>query len=213
MGPIFSKRGIIADSIVSKDAFRPFGEAQFDIRKALAPYRAQFISQAEEMLEQPYPQLNASVYMQFVRNGNRSVYESMYFRRRSMLTTFTMAELSEREGRFTDRIIDGMWHIMEESTWILPAHNWSGKPVGGGVVSLPDTFSSGEDGDDMKHIDLFAAGTGGQMACLWYLTADLLDRENPVIRRRLLSQLRQRILHPFYNRLSTTGHRGSYRMC
>ncbi|MGM9626395.1 MAG: heparinase II/III family protein, partial [Eubacteriales bacterium] len=132
------------------------------------------------------------------RNGNRSVYESAYFSRRSMLTTFTMAELLEREGRFTDRIIDGMWHIMEESTWILPAHNWSGKPVGGGVVSLPDTFSSGEDGDDMKHIDLFSAGTGGQMACLWYLTADLLDRENPVIRRRLLSQLRQRILHPFY---------------
>jgi len=198
MGIIFAKRGITADSIVSRDAFRPFMRETLDMKALLQPYAASFVRQAETVLDEPYPQLNASVYMQFVRCGNRSNYEALYFRRRSMLTTFVMAELAEGTGRFTDRIIDGMWHIMEESTWILPAHNWSGKPVTGGVVSLPDTFSSEEPGDDMKHIDLFSAGTGGQMAWLWYLTADILDRENPVIRRRLYAQLHQRILHPFY---------------
>ncbi|MBQ8578744.1 MAG: heparinase II/III family protein [Clostridia bacterium] len=198
MGIIFAKRGITADTVVPRAAFRPFGRDSFDIRETLTPYRAQFISRAEAMLDKPYPMLDASVYMQYIRNGNRSNYEGLYFGRRNMLTTFAMAELAEGKGRFTDKVIDGMWHIMEESTWILPAHNWSGKPVTGGVVSLPDTFSSEDEGDDMKHIDLFSAGTGGQMAWLWYLTEDLLDRENPVIRRRLLSQLRQRILHPFY---------------
>ena len=198
MGAIFSARGITADAVVSRTDFRPFLMEDFSIQKLLAPYGEAFVTQAEKILDEPYPQLCASIYMQFVRNGNRSNYEALYFRRRSMLTTFAMAELYEGKGRFVDRIIDGVWFIMEESTWIIPAHNWSGKPVTGGVVSLPDSFSTSDDGDDMKHIDLFSAGTGGQMAWLWYLTGEILDRENPVIRKRLYSQLRDRILHPFY---------------
>ena len=198
MGPLFSARSITADAVVSRAAFRPLGMDHFDAQKHLERSGAFFAAQAEKLLDEPYPQLCASVYMQYVRNGNRSNYEALYFRRREMLTTFVLAELYEGKGRFTDRIIDGFWFIMEESSWIIPAHNWSGKPVKGGVVSLPDTFSTSDDGDDMKHIDLFSAGTGGQMAWLWYVTADLLDRENPVIRTRLFSQLQQRILHPFY---------------
>ena len=198
MGAIFSARGITADAVVSRTDFRPFLMEDFSIQKLLAPYGEAFVTQAEKILDEPYPQLCASIYMQFVRNGNRSNYEALYFRRRSMLTTFAMAELYEGKGRFVDRIIDGVWFIMEESTWIIPAHNWSGKPVTGGVVSLPDSFATSDDGDDMKHIDLFSAGTGGQMAWLWYLTGEILDRENPVIRKRLYSQLRDRILHPFY---------------
>ena len=198
MSAVFSVRGITSDHVVSRADFRPFLTEDFDIRRLLKPYGDDFVRRAEEMLDEPYPQLCASVYMQFVRDGNRSNYEGLYFRRRSMLTTFVMAELYEGKGRFVDRIIDGMWFIMEESSWIIPAHNWSGKPVTGSVVSLPDTFSSTEAGDDMKHIDLFSAGTGGQMAWLWYLTGEILDRENPVIRARLYSQLHERILHPFY---------------
>ena len=198
MGAVFSARGITADAVVSRADFRPFQMSDFNIRTILAPYGDGFVARAEGLLDEPYPQLCASMYMQFVRNGNRSNYEALYFRRRSMLTTFVMAELYEGKGRFVDRIIDGIWFIMEESSWIIPAHNWSGKPVTGGVVSLPDTFSTTDEGDDMKHIDLFSAGTGGQMAWLWYLTGDILDRENPVIRARLYSQLHQRILHPFY---------------
>lgn len=198
MGTVFSARGITADTVVGRSAFRPFLQDRFDIHALIAPYGEDFVKHAEQMADEPYPQLYASVYMQYVRNGNRSNYEALYFRRRTMLNTFVMAELYEGKGRFTDRVIDGMWLIAEESTWILPAHNWSGKPVTGSVVSLPDTFSSSDDGDDMKHIDLFSAGTGGQMAWLWYITAELLDKENPIIRARLYAQLHQRILHPFY---------------
>ena len=139
MSGVFSMRGITADTVVSKSDFRPFQLPEFDIRALTAVYGADFVRRAEAMLDEAYPQLPASIYMQFVRNGNRSNYEALYFRRRNMLTIFLIAELYEQKGRFTDRIIDGTWFIMEESTWILPAHNWSGKPVTGGVVSLPDT--------------------------------------------------------------------------
>ncbi len=198
MRNIFASRGIHADNVLSKAEFKPFGSPDFDIRKILAPYGASFICRAERLLETEYPMLNASMYMEYIRNGNRSHFEGRYFKRREMLCDFLFAELAEEKGRFTEQIIDGVWHIMEETSWIIPAHNWNGKNLKESVVSLPDTFNTWDENDDMKHIDLFSAVTGAFMAWVWYLSGDILDPQNPVIRTRLLSQLKQRILHPFY---------------
>jgi len=67
--------------------------------------------------------LTAVRFMDFGRDGNRSRYEALYFRRRSALGGLVLAECLENEGRFIDQIINGIWCICEESTWILPAHN------------------------------------------------------------------------------------------
>jgi len=197
MGTIFADRGIhAAGNLLPAADFRLFADGKFDLSEALARYGAQFIARAESELETPYPMLNATLYMEFARIGNRANFENLYFRRRMMLLNFVLAELAEKKGRFTDRIIDGVWHVLEESTWILPAHNRTNKNNPG--TPLIDAFFTAEEDDDVKHIDLFSAATGAQMAMIWYLTADILDPQAPVIRRRLLSQLRQRILHPFY---------------
>ncbi len=198
MRNIFATRGIHADHVVSRDTFKPCGDAHFDIRRNLKPYGNSFIARAERMLDADYPVLSASLYLEFSRNGNRSHFEDAYFRRRAMLCDFLFAELAEGKGRFTDKIVDGVWHTMEESTWIIPAHNWDGKSLKESIVPLPDTFNTWDAGDDMKHIDLASAFTGGMMAWVWYLSADILDDVNPVIRTRLLSQIKQRLLHPFY---------------
>ena len=100
MGPLFSARGITADAVVSRTDFKPLGIEHFDVQKQIAAAGAFFVSKAEKLLDEPYPQLCASVYMQFIRNGNRSNYEALYFRRREMLTIFAIAELYEGKGRF-----------------------------------------------------------------------------------------------------------------
>ena len=196
MGTTFANRQITAQGkILSAQDFRPFADAAFDLAAVLEKYGPSYIEAAEKELENPYPLLNATQYMEFAREGNRSRFEAVYFRRRSMLMTFVLAELAEKQGRFTDRIIDGVWHILEESTWILPAHNATNKNNPG--TPLIDAFFTAEEDDDVKHIDLFSATTAAQMAWIWYLTEDILDPHTPVIRRRILSQLKQRILHPF----------------
>lgn len=196
MGTTFANRQITAATkILSAADYRPFADARFDLAAVLEKYGPSYIEAAEKELENPYPLLNATQYMEFAREGNRSRFEAVYFRRRSMLMTFVLAELAEKKNRFTDRIIDGVWHILEESTWILPAHNATNKNNPG--TPLIDAFFTAEEDDDVKHIDLFAATTAAQMAWIWYLTEDILDPHTPVIRRRILSQLKQRILHPF----------------
>ena len=68
--------------------------------------KLRLIKKAEEMLERDIPQLYAHEYMMFRRNGNRSVFESRYFPRRAMLLTLALGEYAERQGRFTDKLID-----------------------------------------------------------------------------------------------------------
>ena len=150
MGKIFEEHGICAAG-----KLLPYSEycmlSEEKIQKMMNRWGSYFVSCAEKILDEPYPLLDATLYMQFARMGNRSNFEGPYFKRRSMVMTFVLAELAEKKGRFTDRIIDGVWHIMEESTWILPAHNATNKNNPG--TPLPDAFFTADENDDVKHID------------------------------------------------------------
>lgn len=199
MAYIFAEHSInAAGKLLAADKFQLMADSGWNLSEGLSRYGAQFIARAESLLDTPYPMLDATLYLNFSRTGNRVNFEGPYFRRRDMLMIFTLAELAEQKGRFTDRIVDGAWHIMEESTWILPAHNYL-MHRSGPVSPLPNAFSTTDAGDDIKHMDLFAATTGATMAVVWKLTPEILDPITPIIRSRLLSQLKQRILHPFYN--------------
>lgn len=155
------------------------------------------VEDAEQYLGQPVPQLPATLYMQFYRNGNRSNYEGPYFARRMAIETLLFAELLEKQGRFTDTLVDYLWAVMEETSWVIPAHNLPchGNPI----PSLPDSFDLAEENDDMRHIDLFSAETAAIMAMVYSLGADILDPVTPVIRRRIKDMLKRRTFHPYYD--------------
>lgn len=69
-----------------------------------------------------YPQLSAADALAFIRNGNRVDYEAGYFLRRSRLSLFTMAECISWSGEFLPEIIEGIWQLLGELYWALPAH-------------------------------------------------------------------------------------------
>ena len=173
--------------------FKPFAGTSFDKGNINFPY---VIPRAEKFLGEPVPQCPASVYMEYYRNGNRSRYEALYFKRREGMMNLLMAELTERKGRFTDTLVDYIWAILEESTWVIPAHN---KPCHGNPINcLPDQFNQTPE-DDVRNCDLFAAATGGMLALVWYLGGAILDEVTPVIRRRILDMLKNRIFHVYYD--------------
>jgi len=194
---VFTDRGYIGRSsecVLAYDKYVPFCDTVFDSTNPAAymseKYAAYLISAAEKLLDTPYPMLPASLYMQFSRNGNRSNFEDPYFKRRSMALTFLLAELCEKNGRFTDRAIDGVWAIMEESSWVIPAHSF---------VELPVNYAESIRRTDKPLIDLFAATTGGTLAWIYYLGRGIFDEVSPTICKRILDQLRVRILDSFYN--------------
>ncbi|MBQ4605655.1 MAG: hypothetical protein IJB15_03055, partial [Clostridia bacterium] len=148
---------------------------------------------AEALFDKPIPALPASLYRQFYENGNRVNYETPYFERRKNLLLLAAAEKTEGRGRFLDLLVDYIWAICEETTWVIPAHL---TPRHGKPERLPDHFDL-EEGDDCHNIDLFSAATGADVAMVWYLLHHELDALTPVITRRMLGLLEKRIFHPF----------------
>ena len=169
--------------------FSPFPRA--DRREAYeevsADMRKELIRRGEAELETAYPVLFATDYMAFIRTGNRIDFEDLYFGRRYLLNTFVTAECMEGKGRFLDRIIDGIFAVCEESAWQLPAHNVYVRNAPQEI--LPDVTR--------PVLDLFACETGAQLACIYYLLKDCLDRVSPLICRRIRQELEKRILRPY----------------
>lgn len=96
----------------------------------------------------------------------------------------------EHRGRFTDRIIDGLMLICEESGWQLPAHN--SQERGGKRAALADVTS--------PIIDLFAAETGALLAVTVQILGIELDAAAPGIVRRIDLELERRIFEPYLTR-------------
>ncbi|MFB0523796.1 MAG: heparinase II/III family protein [Candidatus Bathyarchaeia archaeon] len=114
----------------------------------------------DEALEKAIPQLPRSLYDDFFRTGRRHPFEGPYFHRRRMAEDLALAYILTGRSKYLDRCRDYIWEIMEEFTWILPAH-----------VRLPLRP------DTITLIDLFSSGTAMLLADLWDLLHDDLDNE------------------------------------
>ncbi len=146
--------------------------------------RIAFIQDGEKYLEYAWPVIPATAALDFVRDGNRTNYENVSFGRRKALTSLVMAELFERQGRFIDQIINGIWAICEETYWGVSAHIGMQEKGSG----LPDVKE--------PTIDLFAAETSCQLAWALYLLGTSLDEESPLIRERIEYEIHRRIIEP-----------------
>lgn len=135
-----------------------------------------------------YPPLTATQFLSFTRDGSRQAYEVPYFQRRRLLMGAVLAECAADDGSCLDFVIDGLWCICEESTWVISAHN-SGSYPGAEQRPLPDT--------DNPYIDLFAAQTAATLAYTLYLLEDKLDAVTPLLARRVRRELDRRIVTPF----------------
>ncbi len=147
-----------------------------------AKVRTNHIAQAEKHLNCEWETPKASVFLEYVRNGNRSNYQGVSFNRRSKLAELVLGECMEGRGRFMDDVLNGIWTICEETYWGVPAH-LSLQQKGNG---LPDVTE--------PTVDLFAAETGMLLSWTYYLLGDQLDSISPLINERILYEVNRRIL-------------------
>ncbi|UCD00290.1 MAG: heparinase II/III family protein [Phycisphaerales bacterium] len=180
----------LAKTLVSSKDWKPFPSAQD--RDAWQGIKAsvgrRFVELGEQYAEMEIQTLPATVYLQYKRVGNRSNYEGLWKKRRTMLHCLVVAECIEGRGRFLDRIADVVWAICEESSWTYPAHI-SRQKAG---VGLPDV--------DEPIVALFSAETGSSLAWTWYLLRQKLDEVSPLISKRIEREVNARVLTPFLER-------------
>ena len=142
------------------------------------------IALGEAALDAEWESLPATVFLEFVRTGNRTNYERLTFGRRTQLAQLVLAEVMEGNGRFIDDIVNGIWAISEESFWGIPPH-LAVQRAGRGLPDVAEPI-----------VDLFAAETGSLLAWTLYLVGDRLDEISPLIRERIHLEVDRRILTP-----------------
>ena len=171
-------------------AWKPYPKAADRAAWEKAPEvtRRAAIQEAENLLGTQWPSLPASVFLEYVRNGNRSNFERLRTDRRLKFATLVMAEVFEGKGRFLDDIANGVWATCEETYWGLPAHVGVQKSGSG----LPDVSE--------PTVDLFAAETANLLAWTHYLLGQELKAVSPLLPERIVIEIDRRVLTPCLER-------------
>jgi hypothetical protein len=175
----------IADALLAPGQWRPFPVSTAAWQKTLPDsVRQSIIRQAESYLKIPFVAIPATMMMEYQKNGDRSRYEEISFRKRDQLFTMTVAESIEQKGRFLNAVINGIWSLCEESYWGAPGHLYLQKAG----IDLADV----ED----PSVDLFVSETATVLALTDYLLGDRLDSYSPLLRKRIYYEVNRRMLTP-----------------
>ena len=146
--------------------------------------RKELVEKAEEEKKGGFPYLPLSLYRDFSRTGNRKNFENIYFQKRRTLSDLVIAEAVTGDGRFIEDIEEGLWSIISEPAWTIPAHN----------TYIRDTEQLDAPLIERPILDLFQCETGEIIALTLSILQDKLD---PIIVKDAEHVLRERILKPY----------------
>ena len=188
-----------AKVLLSREEYRPF--PKYEDRDAWAKVcpamREQYLSPEfkKRIMDFQTSALTATAYMERYRtNGNgHDKWSPIVQPRRDFLWDAVLAECFEGKGEYIDKIIDILWAICEETSWITPAHiNHMHNHMYTGILknALPDVT-------EYNFIDLYAGICGGVLGWTYYFLKDRLDKESPLIARRIEVELYKKIIIPF----------------
>lgn len=149
--------------------------------------KSKLIVAGEEAQKEPWTQLLISDFLEFSKSGNRVRFEDQYFPRRRKLNKLVMAECVENKGRFLGDILDGLYLILDETTWCLPPHTSYERD--GRQETLPDV--------SRQIIDLFQAESGAEVAYTEYLLRPVFAGISPHISIYVNERLDERIFKPY----------------
>ena len=171
-----------------------------NIEKYLKNYIEKAVKRADELLEKSIPEISDELFLKYFETGSRLEYERKYFEKREHLSIFgfivvrwsDILRYYDKEldvERYLYRLLNVLEDILNEKTWILPAHG-SPEDLSGEKVS----------------IDLFASETAGAMSEILCLVC-----ENKLIKSKYKNQYNEivkifinkvniRIIKPFLNK-------------
>ena len=175
----------IVEALLPKNEWKPFPKSTSDWDQVVDDSIQQLlIHEAEQYLHVPFAALPASLMLEYKKNGNRTNYEELSFKKREQLFSLIVAESMEQKGRFLTDIVDGIWSTCEESYWGIPAHLYMQK-AGVGMADVQN-----------PSVDIFAGEASTILALADYFLGRQLDSISPLLRERIYYEVDRRILTP-----------------
>ena len=187
---IFKDSGIQAEGkILPLEKFRLF--LDIENPEVDPAQKEMLLSRAERALEEPIPTLTLSDYRGYYLTGSREPFDSKFQRRRCMMVELAFGEYFEKNGRYLEKLADVIFEILEESTWVLPAHTGHSPEFPG--TQVPEVYRP----EHLHGIDLRAAATAEVLTGVYYLLKDRLDTISPIIAKRMRYEVLDRIVRPY----------------
>ena len=189
----------VAKVLLSRKEYKPF--PKYEDRDAWAKVypklREQYFDPKfkKRIMDFDTTALTATAYMEWYRTKGKGddKWGKVTQSRRDFLWDAVLAECFEGKGEYIDKIIDILWAICEETTWIPPAHiNHMHNHMYTGIMknALPDVT-------EHNFIDIYSAICGGVLGWTYYFLKDRLDEESPLLAKRIEVELYKKIIIPF----------------
>lgn len=193
------QRNIFTNSLVNQKTavvFKNIDQWRIDKKQtflskinALSPQiKSELLAEADKALTYDWPSFKASQFLEYKTIGNLANFGESFSKRRRMLSCLMIGELIDQKGKYTDQIANGLWLILEESTWVVPEHVGLQKAGAG----LPDP--------DEQIIDLTAGETAALVSWTRFFFSDQLRKISPMLNKRIDYELNRRIITPYLQR-------------
>lgn len=150
--------------------------------------KAACIGKADRALLFEWPSLPAAGFLEFKQTGNRVGFEKKQTERRDALNSLAIGALITGTDRYLPQLVNGLWATLEESSWEIPA-----------IVAIQKAGADLPDPEEQV-IGLVSAETGAMLAVIHHMLQDRLEAYSPMIGKRMLFELRKRILEPYLAR-------------
>ena len=189
---IFEKYNFnIKGNILSKSEFKllPFCQKEALVEDKVK----ELLLAAEEDLKREIPSLTLSKYRAYNVSGSTSEYGSPYRMRMTMALRLALAEIYTGDGKYFDKMLDVVWAMLDEPTWMLPEH----------TVHMPEDETKkmpvpADAGEKYAHgIELGSAYRGAIIALIYHYFEDKFREISPFINERILYTLKKRSIEPF----------------
>lgn len=150
--------------------------------------RERWLRLADRYADYGWPALRVSDYRAYWTSGDLSRLSLAYFERRSVLGILVVAECMEGDGKYLDQIMNGIFAICEETTWVFPGHRSHWKEFDK-QESIPSETEYG--------VELAAAETARLLLWTRYLLGSRFDAISPRIGERIVRETKERLLKPY----------------
>jgi len=146
------------------------------------------IEDAEKLMSYEWPSLSASLYLDYRITGARSNYEQKNNERLKAFNQLVAAELISRNKKYIPQIVNGLWALLEQSTWVLPAHSNLQKDKSG----LPDPTE--------EIIDLGDGIVSSEIQATQFMLRKDFDEYSTIVNKRIDAELKKRVFNPYLTR-------------
>lgn len=179
----------LKDLVLSKEEFQPCPSIEDRDSWESIPQdiKETVLREAEKYVGMRYSVVHATDLMSYLEEGSREPCSKVSNIKREALNHLVLAECIENKGNYIRDIINAVWALCEQSSWVSVYHYYLYR------TPEPTMFPPHE----QYAIDLGCSENAIALAFTYQLLKEKMDEISPLIARRLKYEIKRRIIDPF----------------